>query len=40
MVPHREFWTSLPGLIKEGFLFTVTKLRCRGEGGVYTPLVT
>eukprot|EP00048_Salpingoeca_helianthica_P006783 m.102585 g.102585 ORF g.102585 m.102585 type:complete len:288 (+) comp14122_c2_seq1:35-898(+) len=27
MVPNVEFWSSLPGLIKDGFLFTVAKVR-------------
>ena len=36
MIPHREFWKAMPGLAKDGILFTKGKLmviyaRCRGE---------
>jgi hypothetical protein len=27
LAPHPEFWLSLPGLIKDGFIFTFTKIR-------------
>jgi len=27
MVPHVDFWTSLPGLIRDGAVFTVNKIR-------------
>ena len=34
-IPNLEFWTGLPGLIKEGCRFTLAKVK-RDEG--YTPL--
>lgn len=34
-VPNLEFWTGLPGLIKEGFRFTIAKIK-RDDG--YSPL--
>lgn len=30
IVPNKDFWTSLPGLIKEGFLFSISK--CKRDG--------
>eukprot|EP00053_Salpingoeca_punica_P009337 m.83567 g.83567 ORF g.83567 m.83567 type:complete len:231 (-) comp14982_c0_seq2:276-968(-) len=36
MVPNLEFWQSLPGLIKEGFMFS-THCICRRDG-TYTPV--
>jgi len=32
LVPNVEFWSSLPGLVKEGFQFTIEKIR--GVGSV------
>lgn len=37
MVPNFEFWTSLPGLVKDGALFVVRKITRRG-GESYTPV--
>eukprot|EP00729_Bicosta_minor_P018418 gene18418-376_t len=40
-VPHKEFWGSLPGLIKDGFEFTKGKVMeklGRGGDGNYTDL--
>ena len=34
MIPNREFWALLPGLIKDGFLFCISKVR----GTDYVPL--
>ncbi|KAI8481826.1 hypothetical protein Bbelb_404310 [Branchiostoma belcheri] len=30
--PHLEFWGSLPGLIKDGFLFVFASMPCRKQG--------
>jgi hypothetical protein len=38
MVPHGDFWFALPGLIKEGFRFTLTKGRCIGTNGQYQAI--
>eukprot|EP00040_Diaphanoeca_grandis_P003900 m.26328 g.26328 ORF g.26328 m.26328 type:complete len:243 (-) comp15359_c0_seq1:192-920(-) len=39
LIPNKDVWVSLPGLIKEGGRFTVHKLRSiRGGGGDYAPL--
>ncbi|ESO96336.1 hypothetical protein LOTGIDRAFT_174858 [Lottia gigantea] len=27
MIPNRNFWTAIPGLIKDGFMFTIGKIR-------------
>jgi hypothetical protein len=35
---HKEFWTSLPGLIKEGVMFTLNKVSCGKVGGSYSSL--
>ena len=37
MIPHRQFWQSLPGLILTGFRFTASKLT-GGGGGSYEAL--
>ena len=39
-IPHRTFWTSIPGLVKDGCAFTWAQfnLRCRGQGGGYGEL--
>jgi len=34
-VPNKDFWTGLPGLVKEGFRFTVSKVK---RDDSYTPL--
>nr|XP_039260122.1 cln5-like protein 1 [Styela clava] len=31
LIPNKEFWSSLPGLIKDGVMFLVYK--CKGESG-------
>lgn len=31
--PHNEFWFALPGLVKDGCLFTVGKIKGLGGGG-------
>lgn len=42
-VPQKEFWTSLPGLIKDGFAFTGAKIsstinNMKGKESNYTEL--
>jgi len=34
LIPNVEFWTSLPGLIKDGVMFIVNSVRGRG----YAPI--
>ncbi|CAH1238356.1 M6PR [Branchiostoma lanceolatum] len=36
VVPHLTFWSTLPGLIKDGFLFTWASMPCRKKG--YTEI--
>jgi len=33
IIPNVGFWTSLPGLVKDGFMFIINKIR--GRGGSY-----
>ncbi len=34
--PHIAFWRALPGLVRDGFVFTWRKLTCSSAGGGYT----
>lgn len=39
LIPHAEFWSSIPGLVKEGCVFTVSKVKglvTGGSGGGYS----
>jgi len=38
MIPNRGMWTSLPGLVKDGCIFTVQKVSCGRMCGDYDPL--
>jgi len=36
--PHSEFWFAFPGLVKDGCVFTVGKIKqCTGQGGKGAP---
>ena len=35
-IPHRTFWRSLPGLIKDGFVFSYYTIRRRAGPGSVT----
>jgi hypothetical protein len=35
LVPNYTFWVSLPGLIKDGFMFTLRKLKISKQGSSY-----
>lgn len=37
-IPHVDFWTSLPGLIKDGGLFCVNKIRGTSASGPYSKI--
>jgi len=36
ILPNSGFWTSLPGLVKDGFMFIINKIR--GRSGTYTQV--
>ncbi|XP_069114654.1 uncharacterized protein [Argopecten irradians] len=38
MVPHKDFWTAIPGLIKEGCVFTYQKIRGKISGKEYAAI--
>jgi len=38
MIPNRDMWTSLPGLVKDGCIFTAQKVSCGRVCGDYEPL--
>ncbi|EGD75645.1 hypothetical protein PTSG_07762 [Salpingoeca rosetta] len=38
MIPNREFWASLPGLVQDGFYFTTAKLKGTASRGNYAQI--
>jgi len=36
MIPNVEFWSGLPGLVKDGFMFLINK--CRGRNTEYSKM--
>ena len=36
VIPHYEFWSSLPGLVRDGFMFVFNKIT--GRQGSYQAL--
>merc|ERR1711916_90630 len=40
LLPHKGFWSSIPGLVKEGVLFSYTSIRARFSNYNYQPPTT
>ncbi|XP_060069574.1 uncharacterized protein LOC132549643 [Ylistrum balloti] len=38
MIPNKDFWTAIPGLIKEGAVFTYQKIRGKISGKQYSAI--